>query len=144
MALTAAQCTQFRREHFLVVPGMIQKGLLRALQQELEGIVDEAAQTLYSRGQLTHLHSDLGFEHRLSALYNENTAVRRMVTRAAQYPRPSAAHPTAGREWFNLLTHGPLLEAVGQLLGSSSVVVSGNHRLRPKLPKHEDIFSIPW
>ena len=31
-----------------------------------------------------------------------------------------------------------------ELLGSSEVVVSGNCRLRPKLPAKEDIGAVPW
>ncbi len=103
-------------------------------------------QRLVAEGRLSaeRLHEDLGFEHRLAALYEESPAIRQIVTRAVQFPRPSPACPNSGEAFFSLMTHPRLLSIVAQLLGSEEVIVNGNHRLRPKLPSEDDIFVIPF
>jgi hypothetical protein len=105
-----------------------------------------SAQRLVAEGSLSaeRLHEDLGFEHRLAALYEESPAIRQIVTRAVQFPRPSPACPNNGEAFFSIMTHPHLLSVVAQLLGSEEVVVNGNHRLRPKLPSKDDIFVIPF
>ena len=146
MRLSPEQCERFQREHFLVLRDVLPASTIEAVRTELSDIVTAGAERLVSQGKLSphRLHEDLGFEHRLAALYEESAAIRQAVTRAVQFPRPSAASPNSGEAFFSLITHPHLLSIVAQLLGSEEVVVNGNHRLRPKLPSKDDVFVIPF
>lgn len=148
--LTPAQRASFERDGWLHVKGAIDAECIAAVRRELAEAVDEAAEQLRQRGMVEELHEELDFAHRLAALYEQATPIRQMVSRSVQFPRPwgssdgAVGRPTAGKAFFELLTHPPLLELVSSLLGSTEIVANGNQRLRPKLPAKEDIFVIPW
>lgn len=59
------------------------------------------------------------------------------------FPVATPRRPEAGKGLFELMTCGPLLNLMEEVLGSSELISSGAYRIRPKLPNQESGI-IPW
>ena len=143
MVLSDAEIVHLRTEGWVLARGVIPQVVGDAVQAEIEAIVDEAADKLHAAGRLPLLHRDLGWLHRLPALFVQCPEIKDIVYRNWGFPLPGARRPLAGKALFDLLTCPALLGIMAQLFSESEVFVSGVYRLRPKLPEEAEAAGIP-
>src|SRR5919108_5049071 len=118
--LSGPQVEQFRREGYLVVDGLLDpRDDLDPVTVEYYGVLDQLANQLYARGEISSTYAELPFSQRLIEIYRESGKVH------AQYFDFSlhGANVTdetpfwVGPEVFNLIRNSRLLDAVESIIG---------------------------
>src|ERR1700690_456876 len=71
MALSQAQVDQYFNDGFLIVEDLFAPAELQPVMDEIDGIVDDLAERLYTAGKIRNKHADKGFYQRLTALEHE-------------------------------------------------------------------------
>jgi ectoine hydroxylase-related dioxygenase (phytanoyl-CoA dioxygenase family) len=118
--LSAAQMAQFEEEGYLLVEGLLDPAEdLDPIIEEYKGVLENLAQDLYVRGEISSTYDDLPFGKRLTQIYAESGKVH------AQYfdfslPQGNVQPDTpmwVGPAVFRALTNPRLLDAVESLIG---------------------------
>lgn len=133
--LTTDQVEQFRREGYVLVERLLDPAQdLDPVFHEYAGVLDDLANALYARGEISSTHAELPFSQRLIEIYKESGKVH------AQYfdftlHGADVTDETAfwvGPEVFNLLRNQRLLDAVESLVGPEIYSNPVQHiRLKP-------------
>jgi phytanoyl-CoA hydroxylase len=137
--LTAAQRQQFFDEGYVMVPGLIPPEDFALLREEINSLVDAAADRLFAEGRITERRENEGFETRLTRLLADHPELKWEYLRAIE-GKGGGGH--AGRAMFDLITHPRLLDAMESLVGPE-IVGSSVYRIRPKVPGL-DRGVVPW
>jgi phytanoyl-CoA hydroxylase len=137
-SLTQEQVEQFRREGYLLVEGLFDPAEdLDPVIEEYKGVLNNLANELYARGEISSTYADLPFSQRLIKIYQESGKVH------AQYFDFSlhGANVTdetpfwVGPEVFNMIRNEKLLDAVESIIGPEIYSNPVQHvRLKP--PEH--------
>jgi len=137
-SLTEAQVAQFEEEGYLLVEGLLDPAEdLDPVIEEYKGVLDNLAQELYDRGEITSRYEDVPFGERLIQIYIESQKVH------AQYfdfslPQGNVKEDTplwVGPAVFNALRNERLLDAVESIIGPEIYSNPVQHvRLKP--PEH--------
>ena len=154
--LTEAQVAQFKEEGYLVVEDVLDPEQdLDPVIEEYAGVLDQLAQELYDKGEISSTYDDLPFGDRLTKIYAESGRVH------AQYfdfslPQQNVQPDTpmwVGPKVFHLLRNEKLLDAIESLIGPEIYSNPVQHvRLKPPehlCPVNEDtgrpqIGATPW
>jgi hypothetical protein len=134
-AITPEQMAHFEEHGYLLVKGLFDpKEDLDPILDEYAGVLDNLANELYAKGEITSTYSDLPFSERLIAVYNESGQVH------AQYfdfslPQTGVQPDTpfwAGPAVFRNLTHAKMLDAAESFVGPEIYSNPVQHiRLKP-------------
>ena len=154
--LTEAQVAQFKEEGYLVVEDVLDPEQdLDPVIEEYADVLDQLAQELYDKGEISSTYNDLPFGERLTKIYAESGRVH------AQYfdfslPQQNVQPDTpmwVGPKVFHLLRNEKLLDAIESLIGPEIYSNPVQHvRLKPPehlCPVNEDtgrpqIGATPW
>lgn len=119
-ALSAAQVEQFRREGYLVVPGLFDPATdIDPLIHEYEHVLDNLAHDLLAQGRISSLYADLPFGPRLIEIYKESGKVQQQYFDCTLHGA-NVKHDTpfwVGPEVFNMIRNPKLLDAVESIIG---------------------------
>jgi phytanoyl-CoA hydroxylase len=137
--LTTIQVQQFFEEGYVMVPDIFAPGDLEALQAEIDGLVEAAAERLYAAGQISDRRETEGFTTRLSRLLADHPELKWEYLHAIE-GKGGGRH--TGRAIFDILMHSRLLDAMESLVGPE-IVGSSVYRIRPKVPGL-DRGVVPW
>jgi phytanoyl-CoA hydroxylase len=133
--LSAEQVAQFRREGYLVVPGLFDPPAdLDPLIHEYEGVLDNLAHELFAQGQITSTYADLEFGPRLIAIYKESGKVQQQYFDCTLHGAKVTADTPfwVGPQVFNMIRNPKLLDAVQSIIGPEIYSNPVQHvRLKP-------------
>ena len=136
--LSAAQVEQFRREGYLIVPGLFDPVVdLDPLIHEYEFVLDNLARELLAQGQITSTHAGLPFGQRLIEIYKESGKVQQQYFDCTLHGAKVAADTPfwVGPEVFKMIRNPKLLDAVESIIGPEIYSNPVQHvRLKP--PEH--------
>jgi len=136
--LTNAQVAQFEAQGYLVVEDVFDPAQdLDPVVEEYTSVLDQLAQELYDRGEISSTYDDLPFGKRLTQIYAESGKVH------AQYfdfslPQKNIQADTpmwVGPAVFQVLRNGKLLDAVESLIGPE-IYSNPTQHVRLKPPEH--------
>jgi phytanoyl-CoA hydroxylase len=137
-SLTEEQVEQFHREGYLLVEGLFDPEQdIEPITREYAGVLDNLADELYAKGEISSSYADLPFGQRLIEIYRESRKVH------AQYfdfslPQADVREDTplwVGPAVFNALRNEKLLDAVESIIGPEIYSNPVQHvRLKP--PEH--------
>jgi len=134
-ALSAAQVEQFRRDGYLVVPGLFDPVTdIDPLIKEYGYVLDNLAHELYAQGLISSLYADLDFGPRLIAIYKESGKVQQQYFDCTLHgAKVSEDTPFwVGPEVFKIIRNPKLLDAVESIIGSEIYSNPVQHvRLKP-------------
>ena len=125
-ALADPQVEFFRREGYLMVPGVFAAADLEPLRDEFTEVIHQTAVELQAAGKLSRLYQEEPFERRLSRIYAETDEILGPIV-----GRGGGGY--SGPALFAVITHPRLLEVVESLIGPE-IVASSVYRVRPKIP----------
>jgi ectoine hydroxylase-related dioxygenase (phytanoyl-CoA dioxygenase family) len=134
---------KFHEEGYAVIEGLIPNTIIDPILKEYEGVLDRLANQLYESGEIDSPYGELGFEDRLTRIYE--------VTGRAHNQNFDFSLPLGGIErdtpfWagpavFEALVYEPLLDVIEELIGSEIYSNPIQHvRIKPPekyLPKNE-------
>jgi hypothetical protein len=133
--LTPEQVAFFHEHGYLIVRGLFDpQEDLEPVVREYEGVLDNLANELYAKGEITSTYAELPFGERLIAIYKESGKVH------AQYfdfslPQANVSEDTpfwAGPAVFEMLRNRKLLDAVESIIGPEIYSNPVQHiRLKP-------------
>jgi ectoine hydroxylase-related dioxygenase (phytanoyl-CoA dioxygenase family) len=130
-ALAPEQVQSFHDKGYLIVRDVFRPADLDPLRRELAQAIDEKVRALHAAGELSDLHADLDFDHRLTAIHRDKPANGEAIMKHLEGQRGGGFHAPA---LFAVIANDRLLDKVGALLGTDEIVGSSVYRLRPKLP----------
>jgi phytanoyl-CoA hydroxylase len=107
MRLTQEQVAAYRHDGVLHVEGAMTAADLQPVIDELSGVIDARARTLFDEGALTQLHEEAPFETRLGLLYAQ----------APQITQGIDIMQNLGEAMFRFLGNDNLLDVLEGLLG---------------------------
>ena len=154
--LTETQVTHFKEQGYLVVEDVLDPEQdIDPVIEEYAGVLEQLAQDLYAKGEISSTYDDLPFGDRLTKIYAESGKVH------AQYfdfslPQQNVQPDTpmwVGPQVFHLLRNERLLDAIESLIGPEIYSNPVQHvRLKPPehlCPVNEDtgrvqIGATPW
>ena len=113
---------QFDRDGYLVVRDALPERVLAPIRALIDRNVDAHARDLRRKGEIEDLHEEQPFERRLALLYRDHESRMRSWNNFLFSP-----------ELYDLVHHGPILDAMEPLLGPE-ISFNGDYHLRPKLP----------
>ncbi len=136
--LSKEQVAQFEEEGYLAVDNLFdpQKDLAPIIE-EYKGVLENLANDLYAKGEISSIYADLPFGKRVTQIYAESGKVH------AQYfdfslPYPNIHEDTpmwVGPAVFNVMRNERLLDAVESLIGPEIYSNPVQH-IRIKPPEH--------
>ena len=124
----------------MIVPDVFDPADLEPLRQALHTAISDKAKELKTAGKLENEHTELGFDQRLAAIYQDSAENGGALLQHLEGLRGGGFHSP---EMFNLIANPKLIAAVRGLLGTTEVVASSAYRIRPKLPKIGR-GNVPW
>ena len=130
--LTQSQEEQYRTNGYLLLPGFFSCEELDPVEADINRLVDNLARKLKNRGKLENLHSDKGFESRLTVMEQD-------------CPGASVKLHVQGfltREIAKLWSSPRLLDVIEQLIGPD-IVGHPVWNLRSKTPLNP-LATVPW
>ena len=132
MLLSTQQLEQYHKDGFLILPKFFSQVELTPVIAEINGLVDNLAERLYSAGKIQNRHKEAGFETRLALLEQEypGTAV---LIHIGGILGPALTH---------LWETPRLLDMVEQIIGPE---IAGHPvwNLRSKTPLNP-LVTVPW
>ena len=129
-----AQVEAYRKDGYLLVPGMFGEADLETVRQAIEAEVDRLADRFYREGKVDSRFADQPFNRRLVLLCEnagEDVRIWELRTRASVTP-----------ELYQFVRHPRMLELMSALLGPE-VAWTGSFAVRVKLPESEET-RFPW
>ncbi len=139
MKLSEEQIEQYRREGYLVVPGVLTDDDLAPVIAEIDEFVDRRAAELKEQGKITHRFEGEPFERRYAKLYSQSKEIGNGLD----------IFFMRGQAMFRFLHNPNLLDVVESLLGEELTCNPIQH-LRAKVPQAvkgnvPDYFqNVPW
>jgi phytanoyl-CoA hydroxylase len=133
--LTPEQVQQFRREGYLLVEGLLDPVQdLDPVYHEYAGVLDDLAQMLHAKGEISSTYAELPFSERLIQIYKESGKVHAQYFDFTLHGAKQAEDTPfwVGPEVFRLLTNKHLLDAAESIIGSEIYSNPVQHiRLKP-------------
>ena len=129
-----AQVEAYRKDGYLLLPGVFSDADLDTVRQAIEAEVDRLADRFYREGKVDSRFADQPFSRRLVQLCEsagEDVRIWELRTRASVTP-----------ELYRFVRHPRMLELITALLGSE-VAWTGSFAVRVKLPESEET-RFPW
>jgi hypothetical protein len=137
--LTEAEIAQFFREGYIIAPNVFTEEELNSIRKEITSLISATAQRLWEAGTITEMHTEEGFETRLTRLLEDHPELTGEYLRAIE-GKGGGGH--TGVAMFAMLTHKGLLDRMEQLVGEE-IVASSVYRIRPKVPGMAR-GAVPW
>ena len=128
------QVEAYRKDGYLLVPGMFGEADLETVRQAIEAEVDRLADRFYREGKVDSRFADQPFNRRLVQLCEsagEEVRIWELRTRASVTP-----------ELYQFVRHPRMLDLMSALLGPE-VAWTGSFAVRVKLPESEET-RFPW
>ena len=132
MILGKEQLEKYRKDGFLLIPGLFRPAELAPVIAELDELVDGIAEMLHRRGHITDTHADKDFATRLAALNRDFPGAGVLATLRGRFG------PALAELWCS----PRLLDIVEQLIGPD-IDGHANWVLRPKTPETSQL-TVPW
>ena len=129
-----AHVEAYRKDGYLLVPGMFGEADLETVRLAIEAEVDRLADRFYREGKVDSRFADQPFNRRLVQLCEsagEDVRIWELRTRASVTP-----------ELYQFVRHPRMLELMSALLGPE-VAWTGSFAVRVKLPESEET-RFPW
>ena len=135
--LSEQQIAEFRANGFIIAR-IFEPEDLEPLKAEISRFVDDRARRALAAGEITRLHEDKEFSHRMGYLVRECGALGRKFD----------ISNLRGREMFKFMAHPKLLAALSPLFDGEITCSSVQH-LRIKPPshfseEHGNFYNVPW
>ena len=130
-SLTPQQVQFFHEEGYLIAPKVFDPAEVEPLRQALHAEINLKARELKAAGKLKNLHSRLGFDQQLAAIYRDSPENGNAISRHLEGLRGGGFHAP---EMFDVIAHKKLIASLTALLGTPEIVASSVYRVRPKLP----------
>lgn len=130
--LTQTEIEQFHELGYMVVEDVFSDDVLEPVIQEISQALDERAREAFEAGEITELHEDADFEHRLALINEQSKKI------ASSMWNSTLCMPS----FFHLMRTPKLLDIVEQLVGPE-IIASSVYRMRPKVPSHTQ-SAVPW
>jgi phytanoyl-CoA hydroxylase len=132
--LTPEQVAFYHTEGYLMIRGLLSPADLNPAREAVAAKVDEIANDLYQRGEITSKYEDSPFEHRLADLFAGLTE--------AHFLRYGRGWRDRVPNYFDLLTNPKILGAVESLIGGE-IYANPVYNIRPKVPRVA-AGAVPW
>ena len=104
---TPAWISEFEQRGVAIIPGVLDDALIQPVIDEISAWVDQRAQVLFKRGEITDLHLEAPFQTRYGLLYKQSAKMQNGLD--LMYSRGSAM--------FNFLHNKALLDVMQSLVG---------------------------
>jgi len=132
VSLSQQQLEQYAQDGFLILPEFFSARELKAVIEEINGLVDRLAERLYAAGKIGDRHADAGFETRLTLLDQEYPGAAVLIHIGG------ILGPALARLWET----PRLLDIIEQILGPE---IAGHPvwNLRSKTPDNA-LVTVPW
>jgi hypothetical protein len=132
MALAKAQIDRYLADGLLIVEDLCAPAELQPVMNEIDGIVDDLAERLYSAGKITNRHADKGFYLRVTALEQDHKGAAVLV-HINGWLGPQLTRPWSAPR---------LLDIVEQFIGAN---IAGHPvwNIRSKTPNTR-LMTVPW
>jgi len=135
--LTPQQLEQYFTEGWVIVDGILPNQLMQDAVRSVEQLVDDVAQMLYSKGKISDMCIDAGFEHRLIRLEEQFKHTSVLLHKRGVLPH------AIQQVWG----HPKLMAIATQILGSESDIMGHPvWNLRCKTPDNLSLgqATVPW
>ena len=132
MTIGAGQVTQYERDGFLIVEGLLSDDDLQPVIDELAADMDVLARRLFEAGRITSTYADEGFYTRMAAIASEYD----------QAPGLFQISTPMGPELAALWSSDRLLDIVAAIIGPD-IEGGAIWTVRPKAPENV-LMTVPW
>ena len=139
MSLTRNEVNQFKKEGYVVKPGVYSQKDMGPMKDALTAIIHREALALKAEGTLDDVYENEPFQNRLARIRYANPEACQIIYRSIM---GKGGGGYKGEAMLPFLRHRPLLCCIESLIGLD-IIGSSIYRIRPKLP-HWPHGEVPW
>lgn len=154
--LSTEQITAFEEDGFLAIDSLVPPEDLEPIEQEYEALLEQLAQDLFRRGEISSEYSGLDFGTRYARIISDYPDLHHFLNVSLPLQNegidPDRFHMHAGPAVFNLLRHPKILDMVETIIGPE-IYASPVQQMRMKPPQdtlegglagHSNVGATTW